>query len=50
MLPGFSRRDLVAVLINYNEDGVERRLLVCSAYMPYDSEDPTPSKKFEEIV
>jgi hypothetical protein len=31
MLPGFSCRDLVAVLINYNEEGVERRLVVCSA-------------------
>ena len=31
MLPGFSCRDLVAVLINYNEDGAERLLVVCSA-------------------
>jgi len=50
MLPGFSCRDLVAVLMKYNEDGAERRLVVCSAYLPYDSEDPTPSKEFEEIV
>jgi hypothetical protein len=28
MLPGFSCRDLVAVLINYNEEGVKRRLVV----------------------
>jgi hypothetical protein len=34
MLPGFSCRDLVAVLINYIEDGAERRLVVCSAYLP----------------
>ena len=33
MLPGFSCRDLVAVLIKY-EDGAERRLVVCSAYLP----------------
>jgi hypothetical protein len=44
MLPGFSCRDLVAVLIKYNEEGVERRLVVCSAYLPYDSEHPSPSK------
>jgi hypothetical protein len=50
MLPGFSCRDLVAVLINYNEEGVERRLVVCSAYLPYDSEDPPPSKEFEDLV
>ena len=45
MLPGFSCRDLVAVLIKYDEEGVERRLVVCSAYLPYDSEDPPPSKE-----
>jgi hypothetical protein len=50
MLPGFSSRDLVAVLINYNEEGVERRLVVCSAYLPYDFEDPPPNKEFEDHV
>jgi hypothetical protein len=43
--PGISYRDLVAVLINYNEDGAESQLVVCSAYLPYDSEDPPPSKE-----
>jgi len=41
-LPGFSCRDLVAILIKYIADGAERRLVVCSAYLPCDSEDPTP--------
>jgi hypothetical protein len=50
MLPGFSCRDLVAVLINYNEEGVERCLVVCSAYLSYDSEDPSLSKAFEDLV
>jgi len=50
MLPGFSCRDLVALLIKYNEEGVERRLVVCSAYLPYNSEDPPPSKEFEDLV
>jgi hypothetical protein len=40
MIPRFSCRDLVAVLINYDEEGVERRLVICSAYLPYDSEEP----------
>jgi len=40
VLPGFSCRDLVAVLVKYIEDGAERRLVVCSAYLPYDSKDP----------
>ena len=40
MLPGFSCRDLLAVLIKYNEEGVDRCLVICFAYLPYDSEDP----------
>lgn len=50
MLPGFSCSGLVAVLINYHEDGAERRLVICSAYLPYDSEDPPPSKELEELM
>ena len=49
-LPGFSCRDLVAVLVRYDEDGAERRLVVCSAYQPYDSEHPPPSRELEELV
>jgi len=37
-LPGFSYRDLAAILIKYIADGAERqRLVICSAYLPYDS-------------
>jgi hypothetical protein len=50
MLPGFSCRDLVAILIKYNEEGIERCLVVCSAYLPYNSEDPPPSKELEDLV
>jgi hypothetical protein len=50
MLPGFSCRDLVAVFVKDIEDGAERRLVVCSAYLPYNSEDSPPSKEFEELV
>jgi len=50
MLQGFSCRDLVAVLINYSEEGVERSLVVCSAYLSYDSEDPPPSTEVEDLV
>jgi len=49
-LPGFSCRDLVAVLVKYDEYGAERRLVVCSAYLPYDSEDPPPSRELEDLV
>jgi len=50
MLPGFSYRYLVAVLIRYNKEGAERRMVVCSAYLPYDSEDLPPTKLFEDLV
>jgi len=50
MLPGFSGRALIAVLINFNDEGVERWLVVCSDYLPYDSEDPPLSMEFEELV
>ena len=49
-LSGFSCRDLVAVLVQYDEDGAERRLVVCSAYLPYDFEDPPPSWELEDLV
>ena len=50
MLHGFSCRDLVANLIKYIADGAERRLVVCSAYLPYDSKDPPPSRELEELM
>jgi hypothetical protein len=40
----------VAVLVKYNEDGVERRLVVSSIYLPYDSEDPPLSRELEDLV
>jgi len=49
-LPGFSFRDLVANLINHIAVGAERRLVVCSPYLPYGSEDPPPSTELEEFV
>jgi len=49
-LPGFSCRDLIAILIKYIEDGAERRLVACSAYLPYDSEDFHTSRELEELM
>jgi len=48
-LPDFSSRDLAAVLVKYKEDGTDKRLVVCSAYLPYDSEDP-PTRELEDLV
>jgi len=47
VLPDFSCRDLVAILIKYIEDGAERWLVVRSPYLPYDSEDPPPLLEME---
>jgi hypothetical protein len=44
------RLDLVAVLVKYLEDGTERQVVICSAYLPYDSDDTPPSKALEELV
>jgi len=49
-LPGFSCRDRAAVLVIYLENGAEKQLVACSAYLPYDSEDPPPSRELEELV
>ena len=50
VLPEFSCRDLAAVLVKYTEDGAERELVVCSAYLPNDSKDPPPSTELEDVV
>ena len=50
MLSGFSSRDLAAVQIKYYEGEAERSLVVCSAYLPFDSEDPPPTREFKELV
>jgi hypothetical protein len=42
--------DLVAFLFKYIEDGSERRLFVCSAYLLYYSLDPPPSKELKELM
>ena len=40
--------DLVTVLVKYFEDGAERGLAVCSAYLPYDSGFPPRSMELEK--
>jgi len=50
MLPGFSCRDLVAILVKYIENGAEKQLVICSVYLPYDSKDPPPSRELEELM
>jgi len=50
VLLGFSCRDLVANLVKYIEDGAERQLVVCSAYLSYDSKNLPPSRELEELI
>ena len=50
VLPGFSCRDLLAILVKYIVNGVERRLVICSVYLPYVSKVPPLSRELEELV
>jgi hypothetical protein len=50
LLPGFSCRDLVAVLVKYMEGGLETHLFVHSADFSYNSEDPSPTREVEKLV
>jgi hypothetical protein len=50
LLTGFSSRDLVAVLVKYLENGMERRVVICSAYLPYDAEDPPPTGELRDLI
>jgi hypothetical protein len=50
MLRGFSFRDVVAVQIKYDEGEEKRSVVVCSVYLPFDSEDLPPTREFEELV
>jgi hypothetical protein len=38
------------VRITYTYGGGNRELIVSSAYLPYDSDEPPPSKKVKDII
>jgi hypothetical protein len=40
----------MAILVKYIVNGAERRLVICSVYLPYDSEAPPPSRELQELV
>lgn len=50
VVPNFCFRDLVAVLIRYTVAGEEREVIVCSAYLPYDSPTPPPSEELVALI
>lgn len=41
ILPQLSSNDLTACLLKYKKSGKEKKLICCSAYLPYDEQVPT---------
>ena len=48
LLKQFSNSDFVAVQIRYKDNGEDKILICCSAYLPYD--EPAPTKELINIV
>jgi hypothetical protein len=46
----FCSRDATTVRITYAYGGGNRELVVSSAYLPYDSDEPPPSKEVKDII
>jgi hypothetical protein len=49
-LLAFCSRDATTVRITYAYGGGNRELVVTSAYLPYDSDEPPPSKEMKDII
>ena len=50
VLVEFCSQDVVAAKIEYWKGGVKTEMIVVSAYLPYDSLLPRPSRELVEIV
>jgi hypothetical protein len=46
----FCSRDVATVRILYSSEGNHRELIVISAYLPYDLDEPPPSKELTEVI
>jgi hypothetical protein len=46
----FCSRDATTVRITYTYGGGNRELVITSAYLPYDSDEPPPSKEVKDIT
>jgi exonuclease III len=46
----FCSRDTTTVRVTYASDGGYEELIVTSSYLPYDSDEPPPSKEVRDIV
>ena len=47
---GARSRDVVAVRLSFNRGGSIRDLIITSAYLPYDSDEPPPSGELRDVV
>jgi hypothetical protein len=43
-------REVTMVRMTYTRGGSKKELIVTSAYLPYDSDEPPPSKGLKEVV
>jgi hypothetical protein len=43
-------RDVMAVRMTYTCEGGVEELIVASAYLPYDSDEPPPSKEVRDVI
>jgi hypothetical protein len=46
----FCSRDITTVRITYAYGGIHEELIVTSAYLPYDSDEPPPNKEMRDII
>jgi hypothetical protein len=46
----FCSRDATTVRITYNYGGDSKELVAASAYLPYDSDEPPPTKEVSDII
>jgi hypothetical protein len=42
--------NVVAILVKYRANGEDRMVVVCSAYLPYDTAEPSPSTEMAEVT
>ena len=49
-LTSFCSRDIVAVQVQYKQREINKEIVVCSAYFPFDSPDPPPTREFMDLV
>jgi splicing factor 45 len=46
----FCSRDATTVRITYTHGGSSKELFIISAYLPYDSDEPPPTKEVRDII